>query len=493
MRSPDLRIGYSLLHIKDRPFALRDVLAAEPDGHEWTDTLASAAYGSGFVALVGPIRSESTVAEDGMGASTSISGMVRVDGSMSPNPSFIYEASDYTEMLISIDPNRNKPTVDDGLVLGVVLREISERAVEHDAPILSLETPVVIPQITYLSDDRPQRQERWRSPSGLGIRFSAALDRGRAGAQIRFADRLLEFCRERGLGLWMGDRRPGHRQGNWFRLIAHEEGRVADFRAQLPPVTERGVTYVVPLSAIGPARIGSTNAIISALVAAGIPILSTSITAMRDLAIIHVLLGGTGDRSVSRFGSMQKDLGVDEAIKMLSDEVGTSSDAPAVRAAERLAERCVDYVSVAGPSLVPRANIVKNRGVIWTSWEVPAGSIGLGATLEALLDSITDCLTRAGDDITASESRAAELRPSIEYLICRRASRDTVKGRCKISVPRDAVQQSADVDARRAPQRFSNGVELAFRERLWKVEAARGGDLSVGWRELWLSRSSFGL
>ena len=114
--------------------------------------------------------------------------------------------------------------------------------------------------------------------------------------RIKLTDILRRYCNERRFGMWLADSRIGYRTGNWFQICIHDmKGQVSDFGDQTGTSDPTIIEACVPVTLIGPARIGSTHAIMSFLGQYNdVGILSSAITTLDDVALIHFQISARG-------------------------------------------------------------------------------------------------------------------------------------------------------------------------------------------------------
>lgn len=480
------RVGFCVRHLPDRPGAL-SALLADPANADVDELIASAAYGTGYVLSLRSrpdswsfsrdrsVSAEAHQTEEG----------VRFVGGGNPNPSFLYEGTEPIDVLVVINPERMSLSRSDGLMLTDVLGAIADHVVSSGLPIMSLQSPVQLPRVSNSSEDRAHRLERWRKPSGFGVRFSAALGRASQGERLVFLDRMRRFCAERGLGLWLGDRRPGYRSGNWFRLLPHATAEFNEYREQFER-NGTALSLLLPFTAVGPARVGTTKAVLTALREAGVPIMSASIVALRDTAFIHACVCvHTRQEAINAARASCTVRPIGEALAELAAIGGSGrSVAPAAGVVDRSVAG--DYLGMIGGAVTPRFGGVKTERVLWAAWEVPADPRAGQQSTIALVDALRETLRATGQPANGA-------LPSIEYLSVQRSSDDRYGCRAKLAVDSERVLHTAGAgDIRRAVQEFCNEAEHRFRARLLDIDDAGISDCSVGWRESWLGRWTAG-
>ena len=501
LHEPSMQVEFEIHHLVDRPGGLAGIVARDPAGHGFAETLSSGANGVGLV--VG-----TRIADTPGQAYRQAGASVRLDGAGDdhatfrgferPNLTFQHESSQLIDGVIAIEDEPKRMLLRHGLVVLDTLRHVAETALHAaDAPLLGLQCPAQLPPTNSFQESADvggRRVDPARSAS-IAIRFRIALDRPRADVRLQIADRLARHCEDRGLGFWLGDTRPGYRTGNWFLVHPHNR-KLARARYRRDADLHRAGNAAdgcLPVTFVGPARPGTTHAILSFLGQyPQIGVLGCSMTPLDELAFLNVQLAVSG-ASRARLAAVNgaiADLratsdGLAEALPRIVAAVlpaGAEPIGPPTREhTERLIGRAGDYQLVAGPALpvVPDSDV--RRIPIWISWQMRRSEAGLRVPLLALHRAV-DRLGLAPPE--AAGHRSGEL--SIEYLVCRRLGVSVLRGRGKMAVAKSLVEGRSR-DFRNCPAQLSADLEGAWRAEL---QAAGHDDLvsslSVSPREFML-------
>jgi hypothetical protein len=502
LHEPSMLVDFEIHHLVDRPGGLAGIVEQDPAGHGFAETLSAGANGVGVV--VG------TRITDGPGRAYRLpDASIRLErrsdehatfrGSERPNLTFQHESAQIVDGVIAIEDEPRRMLLRHGLVVLDTLRHVAETALyAGEAPLLSLQCPAQLPPTNSFQDaDAGGRRVDPARSASMAIRFRIALDRPRADVRLQIADRLARHCEDRGLGFWLGDTRPGYRTGNWFLVHPHnrkvaraEYRRDADQRR-----AGNAADGCLPVTFVGPARPGTTHAILSFLGQyRQIGVLACSMTPLDELAFLHLQLAVPG-ASRGRLAAVNAEAARlrtsgDDLAQVLPRLVGAllpaGPDAPEVAPpareyVERLVGRAGDYQLVAGPALpvVPDSDV--RRIPIWISWQMRRSEEGLRVPLVALHRAVERLgLAPAG----VTEHRSGAL--SIEYLVCRRTGVSVLRGRGKMAVAKSLVEGRSR-DFRNCPAQLSADLESA-----WRAELHDAGhddlvsDLSVSPREFML-------
>jgi hypothetical protein len=251
------------------------------------------------------------------------------------------------------------------------------------------------------------------------------------------------------------------------------------------------VQICLPITFIGPARIGSTHTIVSFLSQfSTIGIISASMSALDDLAFIHLQLSVAGRRH-SDIQDMNLQLAEpaswptnpSEAISHILRMLKLSSrESPAYVYTTDVSGRVGDYQTLVGPVLECAMPDRRKRIAIWFSWQTEGAGQEQATPLVELFDSFSVL------EFGARESGPARIdMPNVEYLICRDIGNSVFRGRGKFSIPEADMLAMFD----------GNGVESAAvklcmsLEDTWKASLRRRGvrgvsELALSWREWWL-------
>jgi hypothetical protein len=502
LHEPSMQVEFEIHHLVDRPGGLAGIVARDPDGRAFAETLSSGAHGVGLV--IGTriadapdrahLQSDASVRlEDGGEEHATFRGSER------PNLTFQHASAQIIDGVIAIEDEPRRMLLRHGLVVLDTLRHVAETAVHAaDAPLLSLQCPAQLPPTNSFQESADvggRRLDPARS-SSMAIRFRIALDRPRADVRLQIADRIARHCEDRGLGFWLGDTRPGYRTGNWFLVHPHNR-KLARSRyrrdADLPRAGN-AADGCLPVTFVGPARPGTTHAILSFLGQyPQVGVLACSMTPLDELAFLHLQLAVGGwslarthsvNRAVARMRASGGDL-VEALPRIVAAVLPGGAGAPPLppptrEHLERLIGRAGDYRVVVGPPLpvVPDGDV--RRIPIWISWQMRRSEAGLRVPLLALHRAAH----RLGLAPDAVGPRSEAL--SIEYLVCRRLGVSVLRGRGKLAVARSLVD-SRYRDLRSAPAHLSTDIEGAWRAELHAAgHDGLVGEISVSPREFLL-------
>jgi hypothetical protein len=238
--------------------------------------------------------------------------------------------------------------------------------------------------------------------------------------------------------------------------------------------------HILPVTFVGPARVGSTHSIILALNQfPGIGVAACSITLLDDLAFIHLQLALPHGVSIGL--TKGNTVGLDPSTFM-KEVLG-----PALRPHRKFVGNDIadDYQTLAGPQLDYVHPDRQRRLAIWFSWQMNRTPEGLWAPL--------DSLSAALDSIGIGwNSRFHAPTANIEYLVCRDLGNSVLRSKGKLSVPYSFV---ADAFPRRGVEPSASQLCVAL-EDAWKnaskavaaksKPAANIREITVSWREYWL-------
>jgi hypothetical protein len=486
LHEPSMQVEFEIHHLVDRPGGLAAIIARDPAGSGFAETLSAGANGVGLV--VG-----TRIADAPGRAHLQADASVRLEhgddeqatfrGSERPNLTFQHESAQLIDGVIAIEDEPRRMLLRHGLVVLDTLRHVAETALyAADAPLLGLQCPAQLPPTNSFQESADvggRRVDPARSAS-IAIRFRIALDRPRADVRLQIADRLARHCEDRGLGFWLGDTRPGYRTGNWFLVHPHNR-KLARARYRRDADLHRAGNAAdgcLPVTFVGPARPGTTHAILSFLGQyPQIGVLGCSMTPLDELAFLNVQLAVSG-ASRARLAAVNSEI---TELRATSD--GLADVLPRIVAAlapgaggegtavapigpptrghiERLIGRAGDYQVVVGPALpvVPDSDV--RRIPIWISWQMRRSEAGLRAPLLALHRAV-DRLGLAPPEAAGRRSGAL----SIEYLVCRRLGMSVLRGRGKMAVAKSLIEGRFR-DFRNGPAQLSADLEGAWRAEL---------------------------
>ena len=495
------QVRFEVHHIQDRPRYFESILAARND--DFIETLTSAANGIGVIVGTSSVPTSPPHFSGGsprVEVSVESEKVTIFQGAAVPNPTFLYETAESLEGLISVEV---EPTVvgwnHGEAILKIILEIARVAAQEAEAPILSLQCPAQLPAHHYLGDGRAlARRNEWSRSSSLAVRFAFAIGEAGVAQRLELMRRLDTYCEGSGFGLWMADTRPNHREGNWFQITKHDKHRA---RKTIREFHNRQAQWILPLTLVGPARVGSTWATLELLDHyTDVALLACTVSALDDLAFIHLQLGVPANsgaesdaaaRRVEKVSSSAGMMGVDGLERALTaaglvPDIGPEHD----RRKAAFSVRASDYAILAGPVLPISPDHGVTMRPLWISWEANQHHAGLQGPIVELFGAFDDWLSEVCAEKGIQLSSAVARLPNIEYLIARDTGRGSVRAKGKIAVPEELLDLA--FPTARASERgaaISTGLEEMWHARLESAHC-QPTELTVAWRENWLGRWS---
>jgi hypothetical protein len=502
--SSQTAVQFRVHHIADQPGSYRKVLEKDR-GHQYIETLTSAANGSALII-------ETYDKRDAVDARPRLGGDPRAEiisddepgwkvfsGVAQPNPSFLFEGTTVLEGLIAVAPDVTSGELrrHHGTTVYRVMRKIARLAANRaGSPILSLQVPALVPN--KRPDDRSAPEETWTASSSLAVRFSIAIGDVVAEDRVGYIRELAAFCHQNGLGLWVSDIRPNHRAGNWFEILAHDEERATETsRAVTLDDADLPLCHVLPLTLVGPARVGSTLVTLESFRARMPAILASSITVLDDLAFIHLQIGLTEqDHERGQRAMPEPHEPCPRPTPFLRDLEAQLQNYGEEISSDHLVQELAGYAPLLGPAM-PIAPTSPLCRPIWLSWEVDSNIGGLREMILALSQALDDLVGSAVElkriDPSCLDDRVNTHYPNIEYLISRDLGVGSVRAKGKLQIPDPLLHELPLFDDDRQVDDVDLGVAVATTlEDSWLMELKRKGveprELRVAWREWWLGR-----
>jgi predicted amino acid-binding ACT domain protein len=331
----------------------------------------------------------------------------------------------------------------------------------------------------------PVRRDVPRGVTGSGLRFGVSFPQFDDSLRLSFGTKLVGLCCDAGYGLWqrttsLGDRSYDHGYDYWQPVVpppASTDDRGAGDQASRP---EHGLA----VTCVGPARPGTTEAVLRVLAHAGAPLLGLSATTLDDIAIIHLFTRTPlGRRDIDDL-ALSRDLRADTVLSTALDR-----REPLPRDTLR------DYRAVV--SSRPERPPDRGLAAVWVAWTAPATADALRLTVETLRAALDSSWARHRASATG-EALAGHL--NIEYLVCREVSADRLRGRMRVAVDLDALGLTVpgaappghpEGDGGGLPSRigrFCSDLERQWRTSLSFALRTTQVELDVVWRESWLGR-----
>jgi hypothetical protein len=511
MQQPFTHVDFEIHHTVDRAGYMRDNLfldrreafPEEVSGGSAamvSETLASAANGVGLVIRT---NTDSDVPDSrrvrlGRPAATLVTDEPtrRVfSGSGLPNPTFLFESAATYEGIVSVEPAPRSIKFYQSAAMRDLIREVSRIAanVAH-MPLLYLQAPAQLPAQSFIGQDvRSSRVTAARRSSSLALRFAIAMERPSAALRFELTEILTRYCTERGFGLWLADTRVGYRSGNWFQICAQADDLSRrDRRERATSVDSRAVEVCLPITFIGPARRGSTHAIVSFLCQFGdVGIGSCATITLHDLEFIHLQLTLRGIRrsalrEINSYLTEHSCWKADpsDALMHIHNTLAVAREEYSSHVlAGELSEYAGDYQTLVGPALGCTVPDSRKRIAVWFSWQMEGTGEDLALPLVELFRSFSDI----GLGPSANADAVGTETPNLEYLVCRDVGNWVLRGRGKLSIPEvDMLQLFHGMELESAAARLCVSIENAWKTSLRRRGAHGVSELTVAWREWWL-------
>jgi hypothetical protein len=512
LHKPLMQVQFEVHHTVDKPGYLRDNVVLghelEPPAQEslrtksvFMEALVSAANGVGVVIGTSADRKLMDAQHRQLGVGT-VAEIISdapdrriFKGTARPNPTFLFESAATYEGIVSVDPAPRKMRFGQSVAVRDLITEISRIAVEvAEAPLLFLQAPAHLPPHSFVGEDiRSRVIEVARHASSLAVRFSIALQQPSAQLRTRLTDTLRQYCVPRGFGLWLADSRIGYRTGNWFQICVHNaKGAARSGPDHAGAVDANTVDACIPVTLVGPARIGSTFETMSFLSQYNdVGIMSSAMTTLDDVALIHLQVCVRGARRsqqdelnarLTAYGSLPAK--PQQALEQLHDILVPSQRGSAqyVRS-EESSERTGDYQSLIGPILPCVVSDRRKRIAIWFSWQME----GVGRDLATPISHLFQAFRHVGLILGEDDGASPGALPNVEYLICRDIGNSVLRAKGKLAISEsDVLALFAGDGIEAAAVNLCMSLEDAWRASIVDNGVEGVNELAVAWREWWL-------
>jgi hypothetical protein len=445
---------------------LKEGVGLDITDEAWTvDALACELLGTGFLALTFSLRPKP---ERGI---PTRSDLTRIPTEPLTQPA----AAGFEDVTWEIFDTARRPTSvfdgtirDEFLVQPLSFREaavdVARLAVTHERPLFFVHAPAATP-------GRPGSPSDMTRP---GLRFAVAFPRLDDAGRLDFGTDLVDLCAGQGYGLWQRTASAGVRShGYWQQVVVPQVP--AETVDEPAPAAGDGLA----VTCIGPARVGSTEALLRVLTRAGAPLLGLSSLTLDDVSIMHLLTRAPRPtRTPHGAGHVVADVRADVA---LSAALGL--DPPVVD--DKLRDHRL-VVSTHDPH-----PIHPGLAAIWLSWQAPATTDALRLTVGTLRTALDDVWARHCGG--AIQPRSGHL--NIEYVACRNTtSVDRLQGRMQVAVDLEAFGPAAEGGPRGTGAdaaavlswqlgQFCSDVQHQWRQALSLALGTPYVDLGVAWRE----------
>jgi hypothetical protein len=388
-------------------------------------------------------------------------------GIASLNPRFLYDAAQDHELLLSAGEERWTPDFADSLLWTEVLARLASAAADPvtAAPLLLLQSPVA-PFRDWVSSATNRAGEPPKISRGAAIRVSVGVDGDNSRGRLALIEEAVRIAASYGLGLHLSDRRVGRVRGEWKEAVRHD---IDVYRGLKNGLSGERPGQALLVTFVGPARVGSSAAVLGALAARGVGALGVTVASLQELAFINLVLplppsdGGKIESTV---------LPAAEALGLLAGRCslgrGSSGSSGFGSSGAVEAGRAADYQAcITGPFPWP-GDDSRDDHPLWLQWQTPVGDNPSLTVIHEVVDEVIR-------ELAASPNvRTAEL----DYCRTRMAG-DKRLHSAKVSV---------ELVAGIPPEDLPDVLSVLCRSTQASVEWRLPHGLKLAWRERWLAR-----
>lgn len=469
-----------------------DISPPSEHGHVATETLAFHPAAAGFqVHTWAPETPSKPVA----GVSISrISASPQVDergpachlyrGSVVINPNFLYDPAHSTEILVTLGYDAWRPDYADSLMIaraydGMAAAASVQSEDEEGVPVLFLQSPVA-----PFRDPSPKFREDGsgelpRVASGMALRMLVGLDNSNPRKRIALLSRLADVAHAYGLGLQVADRRFGRVRGEWWSVLTPDAAKYAARKAELFSWAPPGVPEAVQLvTFVGPARVGSSAAIVADFVARNIGILAVSEASMQEIAFINLMVPIAPARLTGTPTSATC-LPIVEGLGQVASDCGLTRRQGVRYRTTIASSAATDYQVLSTGPVAPRilGEGAPDEHPVWLSWVVPLERDAASRPPDVAQLALAQLCT-AADRVIGGR---------VDYYRVRLLPDGRLKGRAKIS-----VSLVPSIARTCIPAKLSELCGWAQREVMATLVRDHVPQHSIllrlAWRERWLGR-----
>lgn len=438
---------------------------------EWADicreTLAFDLPGAGFRIHTGFAGSPaSTMAGLGSLTAKPCPGGFAYWGTASLNPRFLYDSARDHELLLSVGEQHWAPDHADAVLLAQVLAQLAAAAASEEtaAPILLLQSPVA-PYRPWPPWPESRTGEPPKIARGMAIRFSAGVDSDNSDGRLALIHAAVEIARDHGLQLHLADRRFGRVRGEWKEAVAYVPERYQECRAAVGAV-EGAIRQAALVTFVGPARVGSSAALLKVLAECGVGVLAVVVASLQDLAFVNLAVAVPRDGSGRAVGPDERVMAADGGLRWLVDHCGGSGVVPPSIVGASDYQACLT-----GP-MAWEADADAQTHPLWLQWH----------TAEAEHESLM-----VVDDVLAELLNHSDVVTEARLAYCR----SRMMGDGRVCSAKLAIRVTPGPEDE-LPDRLSVLCRMTQANVEWKWTherpEARSVGLKVAWRERWLGR-----
>jgi hypothetical protein len=388
------------------------------------------------------------------------------------NPGYADGSTGSTEVLVVLRHDPWQPGYADALMVAMAAAEVAGIATRNGLPILYVKSPVSPfrnPSRRYRTDGSGEAP---RASNGLAVRV--IFGEGTPGQRMDTFTALTATAQLHGWSLAFADRRLGRVKGQWWMVVGTDPAIFREHRQEIADrVSSAPAQSVMLVTAAGPARLGTTAAILANLATRNVGIAAVSAVTLQGITFVNLVLpvaparqspnptvSGHAVSIVDGFGIVATDCGLTtrRARGRSVITAGTAGDHRAL-------------VSGPFPSPLPRSGATEYP--LWATWRLALDH------REAQPQDVPALLLRR-----LANEPALVGTPRVEYQRTMISPDNQLVGKVKIAVSltkanavHDLLRELTDICARTTRET----TDELTRQR----ESAYGVALVVDWRERW--------
>lgn len=215
--------------------------------------------------------------------------LVRYRSSALTNPGYADGSTGSTEVLVVLRLDPWIPGFADALLVAMATAEITDIATRNGLPVLYVKSPVSPFRNTSRRYRADGSGEAPRSANGLAVRV--ILGEGSPGQRMDTFTALTEMAQHHGWSLDVADRRLGRVKGQWWTIVGIDQELFRRRRQEIadwvPTSTPQRAMLV---TTAGPARIGSTAAILANLATRNVGIAAVSAMTLQGVTFVSLVV-----------------------------------------------------------------------------------------------------------------------------------------------------------------------------------------------------------
>jgi predicted amino acid-binding ACT domain protein len=285
------------------------------------------------------------------------------------NPGYADGSTGSTEVLVVLRHDLWLPGYADALLVAMVTAKVTDIATRNGLPVLYVKSPVSPfrnPSRRYRTDGSGEAP---RASNGLAVRV--ILGEGTPGGRMDTFTALTEMAQDHGWSLAFADRRLGRVKGQWWAVVGTDPARFRRHRQEIADwVPSTSMQSAMLVTAVGPARLGTTAAILANLATRNVGIAAVSAMTLQGVTFVNLVLPVAPARQSRATTVSGRTVSIMDGFGLVATDCGLTTRRARGRSGITSGTAGDHRALVSGPFPAPLPKNSTTEYPLWATWKL---------------------------------------------------------------------------------------------------------------------------